>query len=1777
MMFRKGIDPKVFRAIQHVDMEELSKCTDEEIRPVLPCLVRMGLISPLDTSKKCTDMKINILTIVSGMELVNSIVALLSIDFHKLEIDVKREQQLRQKGNTIQNDSILIGNLSNTNMALEYERSDMTRRLSILLGELLYIQSQIQENPESTSEQESYIKSSDLFDNDIFAEELADIICIALAELPTTLVISNIIETLLHVHNGPAIICRVVANFPDCFREVSTYLIQTGEKQEENISSTIRAATISLLCKMNPSQALTIRSKCVELCRMPALTITLTLEHINKARQTAEDSDMVAFVSGLLLGNDQAIRNWIALFIRTGQKRKGEVSSNALQQLREELLRHLQIIIEASPEGQLPDRLVVQASALLRLYCALRGIAAIKFQDEEVSQIIQLLTSHPNPTPAGVRFVSIGLCMLIACPSLISATEHERRSIEWVQWLVKEEAYFESASGITASFGEMLLLMAIHFHSNQLSAICDLVCSTLGMKIVIRHNNMTRMKQVFTQEIFTEQVVTAHAVKVPVTAGLSANMTGFLPIHCIHQLLKSRAFAKHNVNIKSWIYKQICTSTSPLHPVLRMLIEVYVNSIILPNAKNSEHTNKPLTENEIRRVFQSSVFGHYFNQKQSVFTMDFDLSSENHDVIVDSSSLTPQLLLLYYLLLYEDVRLNNAHALASSGRKIKRYTPEFMSELPIKYLLHHAQKDQSSYSGLFGPLLKLLATHFPHLTLVEDWLDDMSFHTEHKPVHVSQMDVVEAFADIEKEPGKCARLLKALLAWDPIDVWPHVEIFAQHARSFLGDDVSRYLQDLYRDLWFRLNTVLPRRLWVLTVKNLVDDFSSLSRIDVAEDPLQIYKQELGRFLEDHASISKPDDFWKFYEKYTTLQAVKKSDIDRNKLLNLTFAESYQILYDKLPVLDKRGEKVRISYQRFVNFLLTVKVYQDFQQKSSFAKIKKLKLSQNELPISQYKDEIIERLNSHRVLLIAGDTGCGKSTQVPQCVMEAGYNKIVCTQPRRIACVSLSKRVAYETLTEYQNTVGYQIRFEKTKRADTKIIFMTEGLLLRQASEEETLNSYDVIILDEVHERHLYGDFLVATINIELFSNYFAAEDVQVIQVPGRLYPIEIQYRPIIKDPFERKREKIDCTPYLQIIQMIDEKYLPQQKGDVLIFLNGFSEISTLADAIKDYSEIKKNWIVLPLHSSLSLEDQDKVFDYPPEGVRKCIISTNIAETSVTIDGIRFVIDSGKVNRMSYNTNLGVNKLSECNISQDSAKQRAGRAGRTGPGTCFRLYSEEDLASFDAFTPAEIHLVPLDSLLLHMISLGLDNISNFPFIEKPADKSLEEGIEKLKFQGALELSAEGLHLTPLGEALSQLPVDLSVGKMLIMSTVFGNVNSVLALASLLSVQSPLTQNAYRNCEAQDLRKQLESNHGDPISLLNYFKEWLLIKQSSRPVQNHSRYKSENSKTWARKRCLEEQRFYETTKLLEQFRDVLNDANLLPKITDTELSSRERSIRHGELKQLKSLRYQLKNESRSKSRKQLKYEMFNVEDEGEGDKTDIRDVELQKLLNETSTDSYKELMMLKIILTSGFYPQIAVEDEFNSSKTVSEKLYHTKNKNYVFLRPMSYFATNSEILELHNDDIEVPPPGYFSKKPISKKHQILVYQSILETKKVYLVNTMRMPALQTLMLFGKTIATNATLTKFVFDDFLMTDIPYFGQGKTLILKAIALRKKWKTKLEAKLKDPSLCNSKSQDEENFYFIEDLVNFMQTDVSYNIKRLLPADLKEIYTKTHRSLKPTN
>lgn len=448
--------------------------------------------------------------------------------------------------------------------------------------------------------------------------------------------------------------------------------------------------------------------------------------------------------------------------------------------------------------------------------------------------------------------------MLIACPSLISQSSLESRAIEWMQWLVKEEAYFENKCGMAGSFGEMLLLMAIHFHSNQISAISDLVCSTLAMKIPIRANNTIRIKQIFTQEIFTEQIVTSHAVKVPVTVNLNANIPGCLPVHCIHQLLKSRAFSKHKVTIKNWIYKQICSCTIPLHPVMPALIEVYVNSLITPNMlKNSvDHMHKPLSENEILRVFRNSFVGNHLDTSKKMFSLDsVEISETGIDKVLEDdttkpANITSQLLILYYLVLYEDLRLANMSTIVQNGRKVKSYSTEFLSELPIKYLLQQAQRNQHEYSGLFHPLLRLLITHFPHLSLVDDWIEeDRIFATSQgwsSNLLIQDMQLVQMFDEIKLCPSKLIKVLRHMLRKSPTDIWAHSKIVIGNIKKILDPKVPRLVQELYRKVWMRLNTVLPRRLWMMTINALMMPDSITSKFTLTHervliDPLQVLR------------------------------------------------------------------------------------------------------------------------------------------------------------------------------------------------------------------------------------------------------------------------------------------------------------------------------------------------------------------------------------------------------------------------------------------------------------------------------------------------------------------------------------------------------------------------------------------------------------------------------------------------------------------------------------------------------------------------------------------------------------------------------------------------------------------------------------------------------------------------------------------------------------------------------------------------------------------------
>ncbi|KAJ2949643.1 hypothetical protein O0L34_g15568 [Tuta absoluta] len=989
-----------------------------------------------------------------------------------------------------------------------------------------------------------------------------------------------------------------------------------------------------------------------------------------------------------------------------------------------------------------------------------------------------------------------------------------------------------------------------------------------------------------------------------------------------------------------------------------------------------------------------------------------------------------------------------------------------------------------------------------------------------------------------------------------------------------------------------------------------------------------YKRELNKIIlyssESNTVANSLDDFWVFLRKYeATLRKAGKpiveyqydkdilyNDIGAPENLSKFHCINFTTKIKYVDIVSDDRDKRKLDKKLFEAFLNIVSIYLDFKNKEKLEKLKKLRQAQRDLPVATYKTEIQEAVKNERVVIVAGDTGCGKSTQVPQYLHEAGFDNIACTQPRRIACVSLSKRVAYEMLTQFESKVGYQIRFEKSKTADTKICFITEGLLLRQMS-SENMPSYDVIILDEIHERHLMGDFLLgilkclihtrsdiklvlmsATINIKLFEDYFSAEQAVVIQVPGRLFPIELNYKPIFIEDKPTREDRLDPQPYVQLMQLIDNKYPSDERGDMLIFMSGVQEITSICDAAQQYAEKTKKWIVLPLHSGLSLTEQDKVFDYPPEGVRKCIISTNIAETSVTIDGIRFVVDSGKVKEMSYDSTTKMQRLKEFWISQASADQRKGRAGRTGPGVCYRIYSEKQFDALEPFSTPEVSRVPLASLLLLMSSLGVNDVRRFPFLDAPPESAVENALLELKQHGALTSNEK---LTSLGKALANLPVEVALAKALVLGAATlppHKRDSALALAAGLGIRSIYTTRAHRDFECENARKPEESDHGDPITLLSLYCAWLTVKSEGR-----------GGKAWCKRRGIEEQRLYELTKLAKQLNHLLQDNNLMETPEPESMSSAERAMRHGQMKQLKDMRrkYKQKVAEDSKRKKRLKVDSWEIVDEreDEDDPLDIRDIEfrmsndakrIQGLISGASTSSGRDLVMLKIVLCRALYPQIAVADEFNHCKSISDQLYHTWSKPFVFLHPTSYFGKKPRTLSLTEADIQTDmPPGFKTKLPLSSKHQILCYLSLLETTKPYIVNSMRMPAAQTLLLLAHSIDTNISFTRIVCDSWLLLEFPYPETGLNLLLKAVKLRQRWDALVNRRLSDANPNKSveselqkdkqlESYDELQHDLSCDMGSYMTADVYYTIKRLLPGDLKVLYygpDEAHSAIDP--
>ncbi|KAJ4441064.1 hypothetical protein ANN_10914 [Periplaneta americana] len=515
---------------------------------------------------------------------------------------------------------------------------------------------------------------------------------------------------------------------------------------------------------------------------------------------------------------------------------------------------------------------------------------------------------------------------------------------------------------------------------------------------------------------------------------------------------------------------------------------------------------------------------------------------------------------------------------------------------------------------------------------------------------------------------------------------------------------------------------------------------------------------------------------------------------------------------------------------------------------------------------------------------------------------------------------------------------------------------------------------------------------------------------------------------------------------------------------------------------------------------------------------------------------------------------------------------------------------------DPYSTPEIQRVPLDSLLLQMVAMGLPDICQFPFIEPPPPESIEHSILTLKQQGALD---ENEKVTTIGQMLSRLPVDISLGKMLIMGSLFHQVEPVLSMAAALSVQSPFTIKSYRDfdCEVyiSDTTKvafackELQSDHGDPITLLNALREWLEEKSSSSGARSSSRQ-------WCRRRGLEEQRFYEMTKLRRQFKDLLQDSGLLQSevLPSGSMTRADRMLRHGELKLLRSMQQSYK-EAGPRKRRVLKLDVWEIEGanvEEPGD-IDIKDVEFrlsndssQNLLSGSTACSYKDLMMLKIILCSGLYPQLANADEFNYCKVTWRALCGHQVKQDKEEDPG---LGGCKMWRMMQEKLELGGGGDRHRTGQDRAEWLQILEearafnglSLLETTKPFLVTSMRMPAAQTLLLFSQSIDTNFDFSKLVCDEWLQMEFPLPEAAMSLLFKAARLRNKWDQLLNLRLEatQPNVINqekacavAKSLEED---LSSELPQFMHTEIVYTLRRLLPADLKIIYVGPGKNEEP--
>jgi RNA helicase HrpA len=486
---------------------------------------------------------------------------------------------------------------------------------------------------------------------------------------------------------------------------------------------------------------------------------------------------------------------------------------------------------------------------------------------------------------------------------------------------------------------------------------------------------------------------------------------------------------------------------------------------------------------------------------------------------------------------------------------------------------------------------------------------------------------------------------------------------------------------------------------------------------------------------------------------------------------------------------------------------------------------------SELPILAKKKEILDAIRANQVTIVVGETGSGKTTQIPIFLYEDGYatndRRVGVTQPRRIAATSVAAFVAKQIGTELGDAVGYQIRFDDQTADTTQVKFMTDGILLQEIQTDTELSQYSVIMVDEAHERSENIDFLLgllkdllkrrsdlkvvvtsATIDEQKFSRYFG--NAPIVNVSGRMYPVDI----IWSDTDYSERQMVN-----EVVSQVAHIHQTQPSGDILVFMTGRDDIMAVIAGLEKRE--LEDLLPLPVYGELSTEDQQKIFSRYL-GKRKVVVATNIAETSITVDGVVYVVDSGFIKQSNFHSDTGIKSLDVVEHSQAGCNQRAGRAGRVQSGVCYRMYTNLNFKSRPAFTTPEILRVSLADVVLKMENIGIENIEEFDFIDPPDREAFHEAYETLIALGAIHRGVKGL--TDIGRAMARLPLDPRIARMVLEAEKHGCVKNVATVAAFLSVRNVFVRPKDSEWEADAAHEQFKDEKSDAITFLNIWKRY-----------------------------------------------------------------------------------------------------------------------------------------------------------------------------------------------------------------------------------------------------------------------------------------------------------------------------------------------------------------